>query len=192
MGLYDKYFIILLIFAISDLIESVIIAYNEWNSLKILVTDEAGFIGRNLVEFLQKNNQILVYDNLSSSSEVDVVPLVDKGAKFLQGDVLDVDTLCEFSKDVDVIIHLAAKSDVNESVINPEITHKVNVDGTASVLHCCIKNKIKKIIFASTAAVYEDSKKIPITENSKTNPQSLYSKNKLDAKKIIKKNLSRE
>jgi UDP-glucose 4-epimerase len=57
-----------------------------------------------LVEFLQKNNQILVYDNLSSSLEADVVPLVDKGAKFLQGDVLDVDTLREFSKDVDVII----------------------------------------------------------------------------------------
>ena len=134
MGLYDKYFIILLIFAISDLIESMIIAYYEWNSLKILVTGGAGFIGRNLVEFLQKNNQILVYDNLSSSSEADVVALVDKGVKFLQGDDLDVDTLCEFSKDVDVIIHLAAKSDVNESVINPEITHKVNVDGTANVL----------------------------------------------------------
>ena len=71
--------------------------------------------------------------------EADVVPLVDKGAKFLQGNVLDVDTLCEFSKDVDVIIHLVAKSDVKESVINPEVTNKVNVDVTANVLQCCIK-----------------------------------------------------
>ncbi len=45
-----------------------IIAYYEWNSLKILVIGEAGFTEWNLVEFLQKNNQILVYDNLSSSS----------------------------------------------------------------------------------------------------------------------------
>ena len=116
-----------------------IIAYYEWNSLKILVTG-VGLVGRNLVEFLQKKNQILVYDNLSSSSETDVVTLVDKGTKFLQEDVLDVDTLCEFSKDVDVMSQRAAKSDVKESVINPEITNKVNVDGTASVLPCCIKN----------------------------------------------------
>ncbi len=120
--------------------------------------------------------------------EADVVPLVDKGAKFLQGNVLDVDTLCEFSKDVDVIIHRVAKSDVKESVINPEITNKVNVGVTANVLQCCIKNKIKKIIFTFQLQYIG----IPITENSKTNPQSLYSKSKLDAKKIIKKNLSRE
>ncbi len=120
--------------------------------------------------------------------EAGVVPLVDKGAKFLQGDVLDVDTLCKFSKDVDVIIHLVAKSDVNESVINLEVTNKVNVGVTTNVLQCCIKNKIKKIIFAFQLQYIG----IPITENSKTNPQSLYSKNKLDAEKIIKKNLSRE
>ena len=124
--------------------------------------------------------------------EADVVPLVDKGAKFLQGDVLDVDTLREFSKYVDVIIHLVSKSDVKESVINLEVTNKVNVGVTTNVLQWHIKNKIKKIIFASSAAVYGDSKEISIIENSKTNSQSLYDKSKLDAEKIIKKNLSRE
>lgn len=112
---------------------------------------------------------------------------MDKGVKFLKGDILDYDVLCEFSKNVNVVIHLAAMINVNESVINPEFTKKVNVDGTVNVLKCCIKNKIKKIIFASSAAVYGDSKEIPINENSTTNPQSPYGQSKLDAEKIIVK-----
>lgn len=155
--------------------------------MKILVTGGAGFIGRHLVKNLIKNNQILVYDNLSNSSDKDRISLVDKGVKFLKGDILDYDVLCEFSKNVNVVIHLAAMINVNESVINPEFTKKVNVDGTANVLKCCIKNKIKKIIFASSAAVYGDSKEIPINENSTTNPQSPYGQSKLDAEKIIVK-----
>ena len=111
--------------------------------MKILVTGGAGFIGKYLVEFLLKNNQVLVYDNLSNSSQNDVDSLINIGVEFLRGDILDYDLLCEFAKDIDCIIHLAAKSDVSESVINPEITNKVNVDGTANALQCCITNKIK-------------------------------------------------
>jgi len=153
--------------------------------MRILVTGGAGFIGRYLVEFLLKNNTVLVYDDLSNSSRKDVDSLAGMGAEFLQGDILDVDSLCEFSK-VDMVIHLAAKSDVAESVINPEITNKVNVDGTVNVIDCCIKNNIKKIIFASSAAVYGDHSDI-ITEESATNPQSPYGNSKLEAEKIIAK-----
>ncbi|MFB5634879.1 MAG: NAD-dependent epimerase/dehydratase family protein, partial [Candidatus Nitrosomaritimum aestuariumsis] len=119
-------------------------------------------------------------------SQEDVDSLICMGAEFLQGDILDYDLLCKFAKDVDCIIHLAAKSDVSESVINPEITNKVNVEGTANVVNCCVQNKIKKIIFASSAAVYGDCNDT-ITENSKTNPQSPYGQSKLDAEKIIEK-----
>jgi len=154
---------------------------------KILVTGGAGFIGRHLAEFLLKNNQVLVYDNLSSSLDENTIALVKKGVKFLKGDILDFDALYGFSKNVDIIIHLAAISDVYESVINPEITKRINVDGTANVLQCCIKNNIKKIIFASSAAVYGDSKEIPMNETCTTNPQSPYGQSKLDAEKIIVK-----
>lgn len=154
--------------------------------MKILVTGGAGFIGRNLVEFLLFHHTVLVYDDLSSSSKSDVESLVKKGAKFLQGDILDVNTLCKFSEGVDVVIHLAAISDVNESMIHPEITKKINVDGTKNVLQCCIKNKIKKIIFASSAAVYGDCYNT-ITEKTPTNPLSPYGQSKLDAEETIVK-----
>ena len=83
------------------------------------------------------------------------------------------------------MIHLAAKTDVISSIINPEITNKVNVNGTENVLKCCVENKIKKIIFASSAAVYGRNDHT-ITEESETNPLSPYGKSKLLAEdKII-------
>ncbi len=81
---------------------------------------------------------------MSTSSKSDADILEKKGAEFLQGDILDAESLCEFSKGVDCMIHLAAISDVNESVKDPETAKNVNVDGTANVLSCCVANKIKK------------------------------------------------
>lgn len=126
----------------------------------------------------------MIYDNLSNSTEKDAEFLAAKGAKFCKGDVLDCEKLFEFCK-ADVVIHLAALSDVAESVKNPEETRKVNVDGTQNVLDCCVKNKVKKIIFASSAAVYGDCKNLPIREDSLMQPLSPYGQSKLDAEKII-------
>jgi len=162
-----------------------IIATSIHDSLKILITGGAGFIGKYLVEYFAKTHTVLVYDDLSNSTKKDSDHIVTKGAMFCKGDILNFEKLLEFSKDVDVIIHLAAKSDVSESVIHPEITNKVNVAGTQNVLQCCVQNKIKKIIFASSAAVYGDCKDNPINEKSDVHPLSPYGQSKLDAEKII-------
>jgi UDP-glucose 4-epimerase len=154
--------------------------------LKILVTGGAGFIGRYLVEHLLKDSEITIYDDLSNSTREKIIPLINKGAKFVKGDILDFKLLSESSKNFDVIIHLAAKSDVPESVIHPEITSSVNVNGTINVLKCCAQNKIKKIIFASSAAVYGNCKDLPITEESNTEPLSPYGASKLSAENEIK------
>jgi len=154
--------------------------------LRILVTGGAGFIGRYLAEHLLKDNEITIYDDLSNSTREKIIPLINKGAKFVKGDILDFKLLSESSKNFDVTIHLAAKSDVSESVIHPEITSSVNVNGTINVLKCCAQNKIKKIIFASSAAVYGNCKDLPITEKSKTEPLSPYGASKLSAENEIK------
>ncbi|MDH3277480.1 MAG: NAD-dependent epimerase/dehydratase family protein [Nitrosopumilus sp.] len=154
-------------------------------SLRILITGGAGFIGRYLVNSLSSHHEVTIYDNLSNSSKKNIEFLLKKGVKFVHADILDYEKLQKSCIGYDLIIHLAAKSDVADSVIHPEITNKVNIVGTENVIRCCIENKIKKIIFASSSAVYEDSK-VPINENAKTNPVSPYGKSKLVAEKKIK------
>lgn len=155
--------------------------------MKILVTGGAGFIGKYLVESLLKSNTVTIYDNLESSSEQDITFLVESGVRFVKGDILNYELLQKSSVGQDIIIHLAAKSDVIESTLHPEITNKTNVEGTENVLKCCIENNVKKIIFASSAAVYGNSIEMPITEKSSTDPISPYGKSKLSAETIIRK-----
>jgi UDP-glucose 4-epimerase len=81
---------------------------------------------------------------------------------------------------------LAAKIDITESVLHPEIVKNVNVNGTINVLKSCIKNNIKRIIFASSAAIYGDSN-IAVAENTENRPSSPYGKSKLLAENEIKK-----
>ena len=154
--------------------------------MKILITGGAGFIGRHLGDFFSKNHEVIIYDNLSNSSRENIEFLIEKGVKFVNEDILDYDILKKSCIGFDLIIHLAAKSDVADSVAHPEVTNKVNLTGTENVINCCIENKIKKFIFASSSAVYEDSK-IPIKENAKTKPLSPYGKSKLVAEQKIKK-----
>jgi len=135
---------------------------------------------------LLPHNEVTIYDNFSNSSKPDIESLIDKGAKFVNEDILDYQKLQKSCIEFDLIIHLAAKSDVADSVIHPEITNEINVTGTENIMKCCIENKIKKIIFASSAAVYDESK-IPVNENAKTNPSSPYGKSKLAAEQNIKK-----
>ena len=155
-------------------------------SLKILVTGGAGFIGRHLVDFLSSSHEVTIYDNLSNSSKEDIESLLEKGAKFVNDDILDYQKLQKSCIGFDMIIHLAAKSNVAESVIQPDITNEVNVTGTINILKCCAENKIKKIIFASSAAVYGDCDLV-ISETTNKNPLSPYGKSKLLAEKEIEK-----
>ena len=153
--------------------------------MKILVTGGAGFIGGYLVDFLLKNHKVTIYDNLSTGSQSIVNASIKKGALFIKGDILDHDTLSKSSKGFDVMIHLAAKLDVAESVSHPEIVENVNVNGTINVLNCCIKNKIKKMVFASSAAVYGNSS-TAVTEKSETRPLSPYGTSKMLAENKIR------
>ena len=153
--------------------------------MKIIVTGGAGFIGGYLVDFLLNNHKVTIYDNLSTSSQSIADALIKKGAQFIKGDILDHDTLSKSSKGFDVMIHLAAKSDVTESVSHPETVENVNVNGTINVMNCCIKNKIKKMVFASSAAVYGNFS-TAVTEKSETRPLSPYGTSKMRAENKIR------
>jgi len=148
--------------------------------MNIFVTGGAGFIGSVLVNsLLDKNNQVTIFDYFSNSSEKKILPLLEKGAKLVKGDIRDFDLLKKSIKDCDIVVHLAAKIDVDESIKSPEVTNEVNVTGSVNLLRACVENKIKNVIAFSSAAVYGNPTKLPLTEESTTNPLSPYGASKL-------------
>jgi len=150
------------------------------------VTGGAGFIGRYCVRsFLEKNYEVTIFDNFSNSSEDMVSDLLNDGANLIKGDITVQDQVSKAISGHDVVIHLAAKNSVEESIKFPEQTFSTNVDGTENVLNSCVRHNIKNIVAASSAAVYGETQNIPISENNKTNPSSPYGESKLKMEELI-------
>jgi len=147
--------------------------------LKFLITGGAGFIGKHLiVELLRDDHNITIFDNFSSSSKNDVVHLLENGVNLVTGDILDYDLLLKSMSNYDFVIHLAAQTSVEQSIVDPETTIDINVEGTVNVLKSCVKTNVKGLISTSTAAVYGSSP-TPISETSQPNPISSYGASKL-------------
>ena len=149
--------------------------------MKILITGGMGFIGLHLVDYLlKKGNKIIVLDNFSNSNKNLIKKIQNKNLRIIEGDVRKIDDIVNSMKNQEIVIHLAAKISVNESIENPNETFDVNVNGTKNVLKACKKNNIKKLIVASSAAVYgENTSQSKLKEISKTNPISPYGESKL-------------
>lgn len=148
--------------------------------MRILVTGGAGFIGTYLVKFLNESgNSITIFDDFSNSNKHSIQNFEELGIKIIEGDIRDFKKISNAVKDHDIVIHLAAKISVVDSIKNPSKTFSVNVEGTKNVLLSCKKNNIKKIIVSSSAAVYGEGKKnFFINEKTKTNPISPYGESK--------------
>jgi len=150
--------------------------------MRVFVTGGAGFIGINLCKKLALLHKVTVYDNFSSSIQENFPAM--KNVTLIVGDILDNAKLIDSMKNHDVVIHLAAKTDVIESIINPDNTFQTNVQGTQNVLDSCKFNNILKIIITSSAAIYQNSDN-PVDEKSITKSLSPYGQSKLDMEKII-------
>jgi len=147
--------------------------------LKFLVTGGAGFIGKHIIaELLRDDHNITIFDNFSSSSKNDIVHLLENGVNLVTGDILDYDLLLKSMSNYDFVIHLAAQTSVEQSIVDPETTIDINVEGTVNVLKSCVKTNVKGLISTSTAAVYGSSP-TPISETSQPNPISSYGASKL-------------
>lgn len=157
--------------------------------LKILITGGSGFIGKHLVKSLLKNENIVtIFDNFSNSDKKSNSFFISNGVKIIEGDITNLSDISNAVKDQQIVIHLAAKISVEDSIKNPSETFRVNVNGTKNVLLSCKKNNVKKIIVASSAAVYgEGIPNVKLTEESKMNPISPYGESKIKMEDEVKK-----
>jgi UDP-glucose 4-epimerase len=156
----------------------------------ILVTGGAGYIGSHIVEQLVKKNflKIFIVDDLSTGHK----RLINKKATFIKANINKTQLIKKIilKNKTDTIIHLAAKTIVTESEKKPKLYYKANVLGTRSLLDAAKNSSVKNFLFSSTAAVY-GSKIRYVNEKSKTLPDSVYGKTKLQAEDLVKRNFKK-
>lgn len=147
---------------------------------KILITGGAGYIGSHTaLELLNEGYEVVIYDNLSNSSEESlkrVEELSGKSLKFYEGDVLDAPALTAMfeAEGIDAVIHCAALKAVGESVQKPLEYYHNNITGTLTLMKVMREAGVKNIVFSSSATVYGSPEVMPITEECQkgqcTNP----------------------
>ena len=143
---------------------------------KILVTGGSGFIGSHVAEkLIQLGKDVTILDNLSTGREENV----PKGVKFVKGDLREIELLKNVMKDIDLVFHEAANASTPKSVEDPKYDFDVNALGTLNVLSVSIRCGVKKVVYASSAAVYGEPKYVPIDEEHLTDPISPYGVSKL-------------
>lgn len=140
---------------------------------EILVTGGAGFIGSHLVDaLLAAGHGVRVLDNLSMGKRSNL-PLDNPRLQFIEGDVADAECVAQAMAGCDAVAHLAAVASVQASVDDPVATHQSNFIGTLNVCEAMRRHGLRRVVFASSAAVYgnngegaaiaEDTAKAPLT-----------------------------
>lgn len=174
---------------------------------RVLVTGGAGFIGHRLVENLSESGSaVTIVDNLSNANLnfLDQVKEAIRSSTNRGGfvrlkagyrhspslyiqDIRNKEALAEIVKaeEIDTCVHLAAKIDVADSIKNPEETIDVNIKGTFNILEACARRDVKNFVFASSSAVYGESKALPISEEQQLNPLSPYGASKIAGEALV-------
>lgn len=145
---------------------------------RILITGGLGQVGSYLVDALHDKAKVTVLDNYSSTTR-EAVP---QGVNVIKGDVKDR-IAADLVKQNDVVIHTAAQISVTASMEDPLFDAQNNVFGTLNLLEAARRSSISRFIYISSAAVYGDPIKVPITESHPQDPLSPYGVSKLSGEK---------
>jgi UDP-glucose 4-epimerase len=152
--------------------------------MKVMVTGGAGYIGSHAVRRLKEEGyEPVVFDNLSKGHRQ-----AAKDVLLFEGDLLDKESLKRFFKEhrPGAVMHFAALSLVGESMKEPYKYYENNISGSLNLFKAAMDAGADKIIFSSTAAVYGEPKKVPITEDSEKSPLNVYGRTKLVIENMLK------
>jgi len=156
--------------------------------VKVLVTGGAGFIGSNLVlSLIHNGHTVTVIDNLSTGFRRHLSEFESTGALHLiVGDLRNAECALKEVSNVDVVVHLAANADIRFGWNHPREDTQQNLIVTQNVLEAMRCNNVKRLVFASTGSVYNNTAIIPTPETSATSRQhSLYGASKIAAEALI-------
>ena len=134
---------------------------------KAVVTGGAGFIGSHIADKLvARDYHVIILDDLSSGKLENINGLLngDK-AEFIRGSVTDLPLLQKLFHDAEFVFHQAALTQIPSSIEDPLPTNEVNIGGTLKVLIAAEANKVKKVVYASSSAIYGDAPSIPQEDN---------------------------
>ncbi len=149
------------------------------NLSKALITGGAGFIGGHLAESLVAGGwDVTVIDNLSTGHLENLTRIQDK-IRFINGDIQDAELLMTSTKECEVVFHQAAVVSVPQTVEDPVGSARVNDIGTLNVLEAARRNGVRRVVLASSCAVYGDDPTLPKVEGLLPKPQSPYAVQKL-------------
>ncbi len=157
---------------------------------KILVIGGAGLIGSHVVEELLKEDvkEVIVYDNFCRGTRENLEQaLGDPRCRIFEigGDILQTDILDQAMKGVDGVVHLAALW-LLQCYEYPRAAFDVNIRGMFNVLEACVSNKIKRLVYSSSASVYGDAVEEPMTENHPYNNWTFYGATKIAGEHMFK------
>ena len=159
--------------------------------MKILITGGAGFIGSNYINDLINHDngwsEILVLDILTYAGNLsNLEPAFrDKRVKFIYGDIRNLALVNTVLKGVNTVVHFAAESHVDRSLLNPNDFVSTNVHGTSILLQAALANQVEKFLHVSTDEVYGSIESGSWTENSIVSPNSPYSASKAGADLLV-------
>jgi nucleoside-diphosphate-sugar epimerase len=155
---------------------------------RVLVTGGAGFIGSHLVDrLLCEGFEVTVVDDFSTGQMQNISHHRNlEEFHLVRGDIRDTDLVKKVVEDVEAVFHEAALVDVSLSIKNPLLFNEVNLVGTLNLLKACLDSNVERFIFASSAAVYGDSKPARKGENTLCKPISPYAVSKLAAENYVK------
>ena len=145
--------------------------------MRVVITGGAGFIGSHLADYLRERAEIIVLDNFRTGSRQNLQGLP---CRLIEGDICDEKLVQEAIREADWVFHLAALVSVPESMERPVETAEINVRGLLNVLEAARRHRVRKLVFASSAAVYGEHPGQPKVETQPPDPRSPYALTKLD------------